>query len=132
VTATGLWAIELAQRDGDRNRFIPAGDVDATDWLGAYEAFAQSEPGGHVLLELTGATLTGLSAADVRDLARRVDEVRRRQQQVGRIALVCAEDAEFGIARMLVAYAECGDHADSMRVFRDSDSAWRWLLNADE
>ena len=131
MTATGHWAIELAQRDSDCCRFVVSGELDATEWLGAYEAFAQTEPSGHVLLDLTSARLTGLSVVDVRALARRIDEVRRRQHASGRFALVCTRDVEFGIARMLVAYADCDERADSMQVFRDSHSALRWLSNAD-
>lgn len=131
MIATGHWTIELAQRDGDPSRFVVAGELDGTEWLGAYEAFVQTEPGGPILWDLTGAMLTGLSAVDVRNLARRIGNVRRRQQAGGRFALVCPQDAEFGIARMLVAYADCDERADSMQVFRDSQSALRWLSNAD-
>ena len=124
-------AIKPASREGDRSRFIVEGDVDAAEWLRAYEGFVQAEPDGHVLWDLTEGSLNILSAADVRELARSVCAIRDREHASGRFALVCRRDVDFGIARMLVIYAGCADARAPMQVFRDADLAWRWLSGAD-
>jgi hypothetical protein len=123
-------AIKLADRDGDRSRFVLAGDVDTAEWLDAYERFAQTEPGGHVLWDLTEATLSGLTSAAVYDLAPRLGAIRARHGAVGRFALVCTRDVDFGLARMLVIYARLADPPTPMEAFRNSDVAWRWLSDA--
>jgi hypothetical protein len=119
-------AIKL-DKEGERARFVVDGDVDAGEWLGAYETFVKAEPAGHVLWDLTEGSLNVLSSAEVRDLARRVCDVRAKEHAAGRFALVCPRDVDFGIGRMLVIYAGCSDQRSPLQVFRDPDTAWRWL-----
>jgi hypothetical protein len=119
-------AIKL-DKEGERTRFVVDGDVDAGEWLGVYESFVKTEPGGHALWDLTEGSLNVLSSADVRELARRVCDLRDKEHAAGRFALVCPRDVDFGIGRMLVIYAGCTDHQSPLQVFRDSDTARRWL-----
>jgi hypothetical protein len=121
--------IKLAKRDGDRSRFVVAGDVDTTEWLEAYERFLQAQPGGHVLWDLTQGSLDGLSSAAVSELALRIGAVRARHRASGRFVLACVCEGDFGLARMLVIYA-LADPPTPMEVFRNSDAAWRSLSNS--
>lgn len=124
-------AIQPTQKEGDRSRFTVAGDVDPEEWLAAYQSFLQGEPRGHVLWDLSAGTLNVLSSADVRELARRLCALREREHAAGRFALVCPRDVDFGIGRMLVIYAGCADLGSPLQVFRDSETAWRWLSGVD-
>ena len=119
-------AIKLANRDGDRSRFVVAGDVDTTEWLEAYERFLQAEPAGHVLWDLTQGSLGDLSSASVSELALRIGAVRARHRASGRFALACVREVDADVARLLVIYA-LADPPAPIEVFRDSDAAWRSL-----
>lgn len=129
--ARGRATIKLTHAEHGRSRFAVAGDVDPAEWLSAYETFVQADARADVLWDLTDGSLNVLSAADVRDLARRLCDVRERERATGRFAIACPRDVNFGIGRMLVIYAGCADAASPLQVFRDADTAWRWLSGPD-
>jgi hypothetical protein len=102
-------------------------EADAGGWRRAYEQFLLSEPTTSVLCDLRESGLTGLSSGDLQAFAQCLARSSGPQGSAARFALVCSKDVDFGLARMLVAYADAAQCRVAMQVFRDLGSAQTWM-----
>jgi hypothetical protein len=82
-----------------------------------------------VLWDLSAGALGLLNYEEVRRLASSLAAL-RVERDGGAAAIVCARDADFGLARVLWSYAEAADPAGERAVFRDASEAWRWMEDA--
>lgn len=84
-------------------------------------------PGMNLLVDGRGASLI-LAGQDVRSLVSFMRETRAQRGSGFRFALVSDRDETFGLGRMLQAYAD--DLPEDIQVFRDLESARRWVLGS--
>lgn len=75
------------------------------------------------LMILDDVDLSGITATDVRALARRASELSQDDQF--RVAVVAPHDADFGVWRMFQTFRDLGDQR--MAVFRRIEEACDWL-----
>jgi hypothetical protein len=87
---------------------------------------AQEKEGLIAAAELFDArdATTNLTAAQVRNLVRRTDELLERVD-IGDLAIVTNDQVGYGMARMYQLL--CGDKPVHVGVFREIDAARRWL-----
>lgn len=89
----------------------------------ALAADAAWQPGQPLLVDKTQYDTSGLTVADVYDIAR-VGTDRADVVGSSRIAIVVARDLEFGMNRMFMAFVKWAARTD---VFRDRAQAEAWL-----
>ncbi len=105
------------------------GDASGEDVLSAMDevqTHANYRPNMSALWDLTGANLVGGKTDQLRSV---VDGIAKRRDKRGvgyRVAIVAPSDVAFGISRQYEAYADRLPF--SLRVFRDREEGWRWLL----
>jgi hypothetical protein len=80
------------------------------------------DPAFHLLADVTQADLSEITPEIMRRL---VDN--RPADRSSRRAILVADDASFGLARMFQAFSEIAERGNQARVFRDRDEAMRWL-----
>jgi len=83
------------------------------------------QPGMCVLYDLTGMDATGLTADDIRTLAR--DSRRYEEAKLGAVAVAAPAPLVYGLIRMFEAYATDVDIAEHVTVVDSVEAAYRWL-----
>ena len=116
--------------DAERRIVVVAfvGTLSVQDALAAQEKVRATpgfDPSFHVLGDLTQADLSEITPDVIRRLvaAPPADRASRR-------ALLVADDAAYGLARMFRAFAEIAGRGNRAEVFRDRDEAMRWLTDS--
>lgn len=108
---------------------VVEGDVSAEDVLSAMDevqAHADFRPSMNVLWDLTDADFIGGKTDQLRSV---VDGIANRRDKRGtgyRVAIVAPSDVAFGVSRQYEAFADRLPF--SLRVFREKDEAWQWLV----
>ena len=92
-----------------------------------YRAFLDSAPTSLVLADLSSATLARIDTERMRRLAQRTAQLGTHRQVRGRVAIVCATDVDFGMARMFSMLASLAGHPIQFEVFPEPNSARAWL-----
>ena len=82
-------------------------------------------PGLHELVDLRGANVDGITGDGLRALAALVSRCVGDAEQRFRTAVIVSQDIGFGLARMYGAYS--AESPEEVQVFRDPQSALRWL-----
>ena len=107
--------------------FSGPAQADAGGWRRAYDEFVLSEPTTSVLWDLRESGLAGLSSGDLQAFAKCLARSWGPQGPAARFAFICSKDVDFGLARMLIAYADAAQCRVTMQVFRDLDAARTWM-----
>ena len=108
---------------------VVEGDVLAEDVLSATDEVqtdSNYQPGMNALWDLTDANLAGGKVDQIKLVVNGIAGRRDKRGAGYRVAIVAPSDLAFGISRQYKAYADRLPF--SLRVFRDKDEAWRWLL----
>jgi hypothetical protein len=111
---------------------VAVGELSADEILEAHRTFLDSAPKVRALLDLSSATLAGIDGESMREVARRAAQLGNRSHVRGRIAIVCARDVDFGMARMFSTYASLYSHPVHFEVFPGAHSARAWLAGDPE
>src|SRR5574340_184009 len=98
------------------------------DFLQAFSAFLFQSLTPLVLWDLRKSNIARFTSEDIRSIQRELRDRAREDHAWGRSALLVARDADFGVAKMLIAYAEFGSYRGEFEVFRDEPAAMAWLL----
>jgi hypothetical protein len=119
--------VELKERSADRTTFVAVGKVSPSELFEAYCAFLDSGPTPLTVVDLSSATLAGIDAESMRELARRVAQLGKQRHVRGKAAIVCSRDVDFGMARMFSTLASLEGHPMEFAVFPGLNSARAWL-----
>jgi hypothetical protein len=111
-------------------RIAGEGDPQAPEWIGLFEQILASpgfQPGTDFLIDRRGMTSIPTSQT-----VEAMMDYHASREQLGRccIASVTTSSAVYGMTRMAEVFAEQTTTV-TVRVFRDMESAYRWLRPAD-
>ncbi len=103
--------------------------VEPSDILAAYAQFldAGEHTSPNMLWDLSAATLTTLSSKAIHQLAADLVRAGRGRRRPGKSALVCSQNVDFGLARMLAILVSDQGLPVEFHVFHDVDDAKAWL-----
>ena len=113
--------IDYAQ---DMTVFKIIGTVNAGELLASSESYSEGEVTRLVLVDFTEATWSGISTAD---LKRNTATASKFSQKGNKSAFVFSSDADFGIGRMVEAFATIEKYENKFSMFRCMDEARKWL-----
>jgi hypothetical protein len=119
--------VELKEGRAEIARFVAVGELSPDEILEAHRTFLDSAPRVLALVDLSSATLARIDGESMRQLARRAAQLGNHRHARGRVAIVCARDVDFGMARMFSTYASLYCHPVRFEVFPGPDSARAWL-----
>jgi hypothetical protein len=91
-------------------------------WQAEVRSHPDFDPALAVLADFRGASLSKVASTEVRRHAEN-DPFGPTSPH----AIVVADDADYGVARMFEAYCELAQHKGPVRAFRDPESAWAWI-----
>src|SRR5262245_31358705 len=120
------WSIEIDPERRLVRRTVrgPMTEAEAWELAGHLRAHPHFRPDYDELFDMRDATVEQVTSKTVWDLAWRSPLF----LPTARRAAVVSNDVDFGIMRMLELAS--GDRSGEMRVFRDMESAERWLAEA--
>ena len=102
-------------------------ELRADELLDAYATFLNAAPTRLTLMDLSGARLAGVSADSMRDITEHVVQVGRQCKKLGRSAIVCSRDVDYGLNRIFSPLVGLKGSPVRFRVFPGSASAKAWL-----
>jgi len=121
--------VRLTEADDARLTLVVAsGDLQPAEVVLALSTAVEAHAQRPVMWDMTAARLSSLSSDDVRRVAQQALGSLATLCACGQAALVCSEDADFGVARMLATYVSLEGCPLQIGVFRGTDEAKRWLL----
>ncbi len=101
-----------------------SGDLTSQEILDKLEIYYQGRPTTLILWDLTNATWSGIATDELYELVRKAKKYSRKG---GKTALVFSKDIDFGIGRMLEAFAEMEAYDYEFGSFRNRKDAKEWL-----
>ena len=107
--------------------FTAPGEADPSDLYAAYVSFLKSTSSRLTLVDLSSAKLPPIAFAGIRILALHVAQIERRRRRGGRSAIVCAREADSGLARVFVSLVSAEGDPVRFAVFGHQDAARAWL-----
>jgi hypothetical protein len=119
--------VGLVAQDVELTTLTAHGELTADELLDAYATFLDAAPTRLTLMDLSRARLAPVSADSMRDIAVQVAAVGRQCKRLGRSAIVCSRDVDYGLIRMFSPLVEIRGSPVRFRVFRGSASAKAWL-----
>jgi hypothetical protein len=97
------------------------------DLYADYIAFLRSTASRLILVDLSSTTLPPVPFCDISALAKQVAQIERWRGRGDRSAIVCAQEGDYGLARVFVSLVSAEDDHGLFAVFRQRDSAKAWL-----
>lgn len=119
--------VQLVSRQANLSIFTARGELKPSEIVATYKAFIENGPTPLVLWDITAATLAPLSVRAAQDLARQLTRLNNGCRTVGRSAVVCSREIDFGVANLLISYARLEGHPVQVQTFRTANDATRWL-----
>ena len=113
-------------RDRRLNRFRVNGEFSADDAIASTEAYYAGEVTPLVLIDFSGADLSGITSEQLKKIAR-MASARTLARKGGKTAYVLCDDLHFGLGRMAEALYDIEKVPFEMRVFRQLKKAVAWL-----
>lgn len=110
--------------DQELTTFKVSGKLLAGELLESTKAYHQGETTDRVLCDFTNASWSEIAAED---LKKNTGAAKKYSSKGNRTAFVFSNDLDFGMGRMLTAYAENEEFDSDMGVFRSLDAAMEWL-----
>jgi hypothetical protein len=104
------------------------GEATLTGFVSTFREFLL-DPTPRVLWDMRECSLSSIAHGKFRWLISQLMRSDLQKRPCGRSAFLCPEDADYDMARMLIAYAEANDYGIELAVFRDIDEARRWLFD---
>jgi hypothetical protein len=83
-------------------------------------------PSRNIIWDLAESDVSGITADEVRDLARGVKKL-AHSREGGKTAIVSPKDISYGIGRMYQIFAEIYAQSAQIEVFRSKMEAERWV-----
>jgi hypothetical protein len=128
----GELVLELEKTATDIATFVAAGELTSDELLEAHRTCVDWAPLVLALVDLSSATLARIDGEAMRQLARRAAQLGIERGVRGRVAIVCARDVDFGMARMFSTYVSLYSHPLRFEVFPGLNSARAWLAGEAE
>lgn len=110
--------------DQDMTIFKITGTLNAGELLESSKIYSEGDVTRLILLDFTDATWTGISSAD---LKKNTATASKFSQKGNKSAFVFSSDADFGIGRMVEAFAAIEKYDNEFCMFRSMDEAKKWL-----
>jgi putative salt-induced outer membrane protein YdiY len=101
-----------------------SGNLTSQKLLDKLETYYQGRPTQLILWDFMNATWSGITTDELKDIIRKAKKYSRKG---GKTAFVFSRDADFGIGRMVEAYAEIEGYDYEFGNFRDRKDAEKWL-----
>lgn len=101
-----------------------SGDLTSQEILDKLEIYYQGRPTTLILWDLTNATWSGIATDELQELIRKAKKYSRKG---GKTAWVFSKGIDFGIGRMLEAFAEMEAYDYEFGSFRNRKDAKEWL-----
>ena len=118
--------VHAASQEEQLTVFVGSGDVRPQEWLEALQTAVTPR----VLCDLSRARLHGMTSSELRDLALRLAGTTEGGRRAAKAAIVCAGEADYGMARMLATFASVAGCLTVVAVFHGEAEARAWLLTA--
>lgn len=115
--------------DQDITIFKVTGELKAGELLNSTTDYNEGKVTRGVLVDFTDASWVGLSAEDLR---KNTAAGSKHSRPGGKSAFVFSSDIEFGVGRMVEAFATIEKFSSELRMFRSMDEAYKWLREEDD
>ncbi len=100
------------------------GDLTSQEILDKLKTYYQGKPTRLILWDFINATWSGIATDE---LQKTVKKAKKYSRKGGKTALVFSKDVDFGIGRVLKAFAEIEGYDYEFGIFRDMEDAEKWL-----
>lgn len=102
------------------------GELDLTQLHQLLHAQYKNGPTLHTLWDLREGRLSGVTPADLRELAIELKELSNARTG-GKTAFVAVNDLEYGLSRVAMSIGENSQFPIAVRSFRDFEQALAWI-----
>ncbi|MEH6471167.1 MAG: hypothetical protein V7752_07950 [Halopseudomonas sp.] len=105
-------------------------DADLIDAIENYQQQVQNDPdylGYNEVVDFSDVTKIKLTSAGIKNISRIAAKSDRSETQT-RLAFIVSSKLAFGLARMYETYRSFGQKNKEVRVFRNKDDAYEWVL----
>jgi len=101
-----------------------SGNLTSQELLDKLETYYQGKPTKLILWDFMNATWSGITSDELKHLVHKAKKYSRKR---GKTAFVFSSDIDFGIGRMIEAYAVINRYDYEFYSFRDRKDAEKWL-----